>query len=81
MVSVFLFSDFLLSLDLSYNAELCKLRCFPPVALVWDTISGLRIFPNLFSETVVVDSSSALWSYTQGSEKTNALLLVLSSHV
>ncbi|KAG5527122.1 hypothetical protein RHGRI_028142 [Rhododendron griersonianum] len=58
------------------NSKLCKLRCFPPVALVWDTISGLRIFPNLFSETVVVDSSSALWSYTQGSEKTNALLLV-----
>ncbi|KAI8533503.1 hypothetical protein RHMOL_Rhmol10G0016100 [Rhododendron molle] len=58
------------------NSKLCKLRCFPPVALVWDTISGLQIFPNLFSETVVVDSSSALWSYTQGSEKTNALLLV-----
>ncbi|KAF7130134.1 hypothetical protein RHSIM_Rhsim10G0011500 [Rhododendron simsii] len=58
------------------SSKLCKLRCFPPVALVWDTISGLQIFPNLFSETVVVDSSSALWSYTQGSEKTNALLLV-----
>ncbi|KAH7847529.1 hypothetical protein Vadar_027217 [Vaccinium darrowii] len=56
--------------------KLCKLRCFPPVALAWDAISGLHIFPNIFSETVVVDSSPALWSYTQGSEKTSVLLLV-----
>ncbi|KAH7847717.1 hypothetical protein Vadar_029491 [Vaccinium darrowii] len=58
------------------NSKLCKLRCFPPVALAWDAISGLHIFPNIFSETVVVDSSPALWSYTQGSEKTSVLLLV-----
>ncbi|KAL6977137.1 hypothetical protein U1Q18_025932 [Sarracenia purpurea var. burkii] len=58
------------------NAELCKLRCFPPVALAWDTTSGLHIFPNLYSETIVVDSSPALWSLTQGSEKTSVLLLV-----
>ncbi|KAK6928470.1 GPI inositol-deacylase PGAP1-like, partial [Dillenia turbinata] len=58
------------------NSRLCKLRCFPPVALVWDTTSGLHIFPNLFSETIVVDSSPALWSSTQGSERTNVILLV-----
>ncbi|XP_059640076.1 GPI inositol-deacylase isoform X2 [Cornus florida] len=58
------------------NSRLCKLRCFPPVALVWDTTSGLRIFPNLYSETIGVDSSPALWSSTQGSEKTTVLLLV-----
>lgn len=57
---------------------LCKLRCFPPVALAWDSTSGLHIFPNLFSETVVVDSSPAIWSAIQGSEKTTVLLLVWS---
>ncbi|XP_062151546.1 GPI inositol-deacylase isoform X6 [Alnus glutinosa] len=58
------------------NGRLCKLRCFPPVALVWDDTSGLHIFPNLYSETIVVDSSSALWSSTWNSEKTAVLLLV-----
>lgn len=52
------------------------MRCFPPVALAWDSISGLHVFPNLYSGTIVVDSSPALWSYTQGSEKTTVLLLV-----
>ncbi|CAL5411322.1 unnamed protein product [Camellia sinensis] len=56
-------------------ARLCKLRCFPPVALAWDATSGLHIFPNLYSETVMVDSSPALWSSTQGSEKTTVFLL------
>jgi glycosylphosphatidylinositol deacylase len=59
-----------------FIAGLCKLRCFPPVALVWDDTSGLHIFPNLYSETIVVDSSSALWSSTWNSEKTAVLLLV-----
>ncbi|KAI8023019.1 hypothetical protein LOK49_LG03G03239 [Camellia lanceoleosa] len=45
-------------------AGLCKLRRFPPVALAWDATSGLHIFPNLYSETVMVDSSPALWSST-----------------
>lgn len=58
------------------NSRLCKLRCFPPVALVWDDTSGLHIFPNLYSETIVVDSSAALWSSTWDSEKTTVLLLV-----
>ncbi|KAL5797115.1 hypothetical protein ACOSQ2_001935 [Xanthoceras sorbifolium] len=58
------------------NGRLCKLRCFPPVALAWDPTSGLHLFPNLYSETIVVDSSPALWSYTQGSEKTTVILLV-----
>ncbi|PON44025.1 GPI inositol-deacylase PGAP1-like [Parasponia andersonii] len=56
--------------------RLCKLRCFPPIAFAWDDTSGLHVFPNLFSERIVVDSSPALWSSTPGSEKTNVLLLV-----
>ncbi|KAJ0778195.1 putative GPI inositol-deacylase PGAP1, alpha/Beta hydrolase [Helianthus annuus] len=57
------------------NGKLCKLRCFPPVALARDPTSGLHIFPNLYSRTIEVDSSPALWT-SQGSEKTNVLLLV-----
>ncbi|KAF5734228.1 GPI inositol-deacylase-like isoform X4 [Tripterygium wilfordii] len=55
---------------------LCKLRCFPPVALVWDPTSGLHVFPNLYHETIIVDSLPAIWSSTQGSEKTTLLLLI-----
>ncbi|KAK6913024.1 GPI inositol-deacylase PGAP1-like [Dillenia turbinata] len=58
------------------NSRLCMRRCFPPLALAWDATSGLHIFPNLFSETIVVDSSPALWSSTQGSERTDVMLLV-----
>ncbi|XP_023535378.1 GPI inositol-deacylase A-like isoform X4 [Cucurbita pepo subsp. pepo] len=58
------------------NNRLCRLRCFPPVALAWDDISGLHIFPNVQSETILVDSSPALWSSSAGSEKTTVLLLV-----
>ncbi|KAH1193660.1 GPI inositol-deacylase [Glycine max] len=60
----------------SYLHGLCKLRCFPPVALAWDDTSGLHVYPNLNSETIVVDSSPAHWSSTQKSEKTIVLLLV-----
>ncbi|XP_010528191.1 PREDICTED: GPI inositol-deacylase [Tarenaya hassleriana] len=56
--------------------KLCKLRCFPPVALAWDSASGLHVFPNLFSETIIVDSSPALWSSSRSSEKTTVMLLV-----
>ncbi|KAF8052719.1 hypothetical protein N665_1515s0007 [Sinapis alba] len=55
--------------------KLCKLRCFPPVALAWDKASGLHVFPNLYSETIVIDSSPALWS-SQSSEKSTVMLLV-----
>lgn len=58
------------------SSRLCKLRCFPPVALAWDNTSGLHIYPNLNSETIVVDSSPAHWSSSQQSEKTIVLLLV-----
>ncbi|XP_038896443.1 GPI inositol-deacylase isoform X2 [Benincasa hispida] len=58
------------------NNRLCRLRCFPPVALSWDDISGLHIFLNLQSETILVDSSPALLSSSAGSEKTTVLLLV-----
>lgn len=51
------------------------MRCFPPVALAWDSSSGLHVFPNLYSETIVIDSSPALWS-SQSSEKTTSMLLV-----
>ncbi|KAM0018193.1 hypothetical protein Hdeb2414_s0027g00696401 [Helianthus debilis subsp. tardiflorus] len=42
------------------SGRLCKLRCFPPVALTWDPASGLNIFPNLNYRTIEVDSSPAL---------------------
>ncbi|EPS65818.1 hypothetical protein M569_08958, partial [Genlisea aurea] len=56
--------------------KVCRLRCFPPVALAWDATSGLHVFPNLYSETLVVDSFPALWSPSQDTEKTSILLLV-----
>ncbi|KAG6557641.1 hypothetical protein Mapa_000922 [Marchantia paleacea] len=56
--------------------SLCKLRCFPPVVLVWDPPSGLEVFPNLYHETISVDSSPAIWGSKYGSEKTTVLLLV-----
>ncbi|XP_057772880.1 uncharacterized protein LOC130992319 isoform X3 [Salvia miltiorrhiza] len=58
------------------TSRLCKRRCFPPVALVWDATSGLHVFPNLYSETIVVDSSPALWTSSQDSDKTTVLLLI-----
>uniref|UniRef100_A0A7N0T4W6 GPI inositol-deacylase n=1 Tax=Kalanchoe fedtschenkoi TaxID=63787 RepID=A0A7N0T4W6_KALFE len=58
------------------SSRLCKLRCFPPVALAWDTTSGLHVFPNLYSETILVDSSPALWSSSEASDKTTILLIV-----
>ncbi|XP_020554742.1 GPI inositol-deacylase A isoform X2 [Sesamum indicum] len=57
-------------------SRLCRLRCFPPVALAWDGTSGLHVFPNLYSETIVVDSSPALWTSSQESDKTSVFLLV-----
>lgn len=58
------------------TSRLCRLRCFPPVALAWDATSGLHIYPNLHSETITVDSFPALWTSTQDSESTTVLLLV-----
>ncbi|KAL8475315.1 hypothetical protein ACS0TY_028116 [Phlomoides rotata] len=58
------------------TSRLCRRRCFPPVALAWDVVSGLHVFPNLYSETIVVDSSPALWSSSQDSDQTTVLLLV-----
>ncbi|KAL5699949.1 hypothetical protein ACHQM5_025464 [Ranunculus cassubicifolius] len=58
------------------HRKLCKLRCFPPVAIAWDSTSGLHIFPNLNSETIAVDSSPALLESTTESDTTTVLLLV-----
>ncbi|KAI3474959.1 hypothetical protein Pfo_030270 [Paulownia fortunei] len=58
------------------TSRLCRRRCFPPVALAWDATSGLHVFPNLYSETIVVDSSPALWTSSPESDKTTILLLV-----
>uniref|UniRef100_A0ACD5Y3E2 Uncharacterized protein n=1 Tax=Avena sativa TaxID=4498 RepID=A0ACD5Y3E2_AVESA len=55
--------------------NLCKLRCFPPVALALDSVSGLHIIPNIYSEIVVVDSSPATWDSHQGAERTTVLVL------
>ncbi|GFP84961.1 GPI inositol-deacylase [Phtheirospermum japonicum] len=58
------------------TSSICRRRCFPPVALAWDATSGLHVFPNLYSERIVVDSSPALWTSSQVSDKTTVLLLV-----
>ncbi|KAH7282837.1 hypothetical protein KP509_35G049700 [Ceratopteris richardii] len=58
------------------HTSLCKLRCFPPVALVWDPLTGIAVIPNFFSETIVVDSSPALWSARRGSRETTVAILV-----
>lgn len=56
--------------------DLCKLRCFPPVALAWDVVSGLHIIPNIYSETLVVDSSPGFWDSPEGTDRTTVLVLV-----
>ncbi|GJN40069.1 hypothetical protein PR202_gb29236 [Eleusine coracana subsp. coracana] len=56
--------------------NLCKLRCFPPVALAWDSVSGIHIVPNIYSETLVVDSSPAFWDSPEGTDRTTVLVLV-----
>ncbi|KAL6551436.1 hypothetical protein OROGR_007590 [Orobanche gracilis] len=58
------------------TSTICRRRCFPPVALAWDATSGLHIFPNSYSQRIVVDSSPALWTSSQESDKTTVLLLV-----
>ncbi|KAK4794162.1 hypothetical protein SAY86_012156 [Trapa natans] len=58
-----------------YNRP-CKVLCFPPVALAWDTTSGLHVIPDLYTETIVVDSSAAVLGSTPYSDRTNLLLLV-----
>ncbi|KAL6598084.1 hypothetical protein ACP70R_046505 [Stipagrostis hirtigluma subsp. patula] len=55
--------------------NLCKLRCFPPVALAWDSVSGLHIIPNIYSETLVVDSSPGFWDSPEGMDRTTVLVL------
>lgn len=62
--------------DDAENGRLCTLRCFPAVAIAWDRTSGLHVYPNLNSETFIVDSAPALWNSAYGSEKTTVLLLV-----
>ncbi|XP_028778530.1 uncharacterized protein LOC114735049 isoform X2 [Neltuma alba] len=58
------------------SSRLCKLRCFPPVALAYDDTGGLHMYPNLNTETIMVDSSPAHWGSTRHSERTVVLLLV-----
>ncbi|KAH9562192.1 hypothetical protein CY35_05G059400 [Sphagnum magellanicum] len=56
--------------------KMCKARCFPPLALIWDPQYGLEVAPNLTTTTVVVDSSPAIWGSIYGSEHTTIMLLV-----
>ncbi|KAI5083289.1 hypothetical protein GOP47_0003032 [Adiantum capillus-veneris] len=58
------------------HTGLCKLRCFPPVALVWDSLTGVAVIPNFFAETIAVDSSPALWSTRRGSRESTVIILV-----
>ncbi|KAL6863759.1 hypothetical protein ACP4OV_016662 [Aristida adscensionis] len=55
--------------------NLCKLRCFPPVALASDSVSGLHITPNIYSETLMVDSSPGFWDSPEGMDRTTMLVL------
>jgi len=63
-------------LDVILGPEMCKARCFPPLALIWDPQYGLEVAPNLTTTTVVVDSSPAIWGSIYGSEHTTIMLLV-----
>lgn len=58
------------------HTSLCKLRCFPPLALVWDPLTGLAVIPNFYTETIALDSSPALWGTRHGSEESTIILLV-----
>ncbi|XP_020696935.1 uncharacterized protein LOC110110005 isoform X3 [Dendrobium catenatum] len=58
------------------QSSLCRLRCFPTVGLAWDSVSGLHVIPNINSETIIVDSSPAMWDSGQGSDRTIVFLLV-----
>ncbi|KAF6153828.1 hypothetical protein GIB67_001061 [Kingdonia uniflora] len=58
------------------NYKLCRLRCFPPVAFAWDSMSGLQIYPNLYDETIMVDSTPGFLGSSQGSDKSTVLLMV-----
>ncbi|XP_042446725.1 uncharacterized protein LOC122031693 isoform X1 [Zingiber officinale] len=58
------------------QSKFCKLRCFPPVAFAWDPQSGLHIIPNLYSETIIVDSSPAMFDSSSETGKTIVLLLM-----
>lgn len=58
------------------QSRLCKLRCFPPLVITWDSESGLQVIPNVYSETVIVDSSPALWDSSLGSDRTTLMLLI-----
>ncbi|XP_024528955.1 GPI inositol-deacylase [Selaginella moellendorffii] len=56
-------------------ANLCKLRCFPPLAMLWDPYAGLQILPNLRVETIVSDSSTVLPGLKYGSQEASMVLL------
>ncbi|MCO5581420.1 hypothetical protein L7F22_035304 [Adiantum nelumboides] len=58
------------------HTGLCKLRCFPPVALVWDSLTGVAVIPNFFADTLAVDSSPALWSTRRGSRESTVIILI-----
>lgn len=58
------------------QSSLCRLRCFPPVGLAWDSVSGIHVIPNINLETVIVDSSPAMWDSGQGLDRTILFLLV-----
>ncbi|XP_064993012.1 GPI inositol-deacylase isoform X5 [Musa acuminata AAA Group] len=58
------------------QSRFCKLRCFPPVALAWDSVSGLHVIPNMYTETITVDSSPAMFDSSPESDKTIVFLLV-----
>jgi hypothetical protein len=55
---------------------MCKARCFPLVALIWDPPYGLEITPNFTTTIVVIDSSPTIRGLIYGYEHTTIVLSV-----
>jgi hypothetical protein len=55
---------------------MCKARCFPIVALIWDPPYGLEITPNFTTTSVEIDFSPIIWGLIYGSKHTTIVLLV-----
>jgi hypothetical protein len=69
-------SHILVMLDVILGPKMCKARCFPLVALVWDPSYGLEITPKFTTATIVIDSSPTIWGLIYGFEHTTIVLLV-----
>jgi hypothetical protein len=55
-----LLSHILVMLDVILGPKMCKARCFPLVALIWDPLYGLEITPKFTITTILIDSSPTI---------------------